>query len=812
MAVSLQQQLLKVIETVDHSGKFYSTGELPTTHPGLIIEGIGLVGLPLDKRQALALKKKARQAPYGKGTQTVVDTKVRRVWEIDSEEVLFGNAQWKTVLQQALDKTQNELGLKENKLEAHFYKLLIYEKGGFFLPHRDGEKLDRMVATLVIVLPSAHEGGELIIRHDQTEVTVDFSAKSSFDTQFAAFFADCEHEVRPVKSGVRLALVYNLTISKKLKTVKAPTIGDQITKSSVLLSQWKETLLTKPLLETQAKPSKLAILLDHKYSEAGLSQEALKGIDRTRAETLFAVAKAADCDAFLALVTYWVSGSPEETGYSNYGRRRRRGYGWNHDEDEDEVNEHVMDEVYETSLTAEHFTDSDDFKLTFGKIPIQEIEIVSNKPISDGKPDQEEYEGYTGNAGMSLEHWYHRAAILIWPKELRFNTLFEGGFTNTVGGLEMMVRQWSKAPKLKKPKLKKSCQEFAERIIANWPEEKYSGQINFNLEEPKEITPSTLKTAYLSDYIVIDQSPQLLLEQIAELDDTSLISQWIICVLAKDATVNPGKRLGQLLNQYGWSPFQKSLQTLYSKTDHESLERHAWLLADWALQADKNPDRKAICAKLADLYMKSLLNWNPKSRNTDYDVRKVDCVEILPPLTLTLITLNEMILLDHLVVLIQENPKTYDLIKVQVPVLLSLEPWFKENVKKQAPPLGRWIRIVANELEMRKSNPPKEPLDWRRASKTGCNCADCATLSQFLNDPALNIANLPLAEKRRIHLQEVIKRNKLDISYKTVRKGSPFTLVCTKTQGSYEAAAKSYGQDLTYLSKIQRLLDWHDQL
>jgi hypothetical protein len=171
-----------------------------------------------------------------------------------------------------------------------------------------------------------------------------------------------------------------------------------------------------------------------------------------------------------------------------------------------------------------------------------------------------------------------------------------------------------------------------------------------------------------------------------------------------------------------------------------------------------------------------------------------------------------MILLDHLVVLIQENPKTYDLIKVQVPVLLSLEPWFKENVKKQAPPLGRWIRIVANELEMRKSNPPKEPLDWRRASKTGCNCADCATLSQFLNDPALNIANLPLAEKRRIHLQEVIKRNKLDISYKTVRKGSPFTLVCTKTQGSYEAAAKSYGQDLTYLSKIQRLLDWHDQL
>jgi len=31
---------------------------------------------------------------------------------------------------------------------------------------RDGEKLDRMVATLVTALPAEHEGGELIVSHD----------------------------------------------------------------------------------------------------------------------------------------------------------------------------------------------------------------------------------------------------------------------------------------------------------------------------------------------------------------------------------------------------------------------------------------------------------------------------------------------------------------------------------------------------------------------------------------------------------------------------------------------------------------------
>ena len=45
-------------------------------------------------------------------------------------------------------------------------------KGGFFLPHRDGEKLDGMVATLVVTLPTKHAGGELIVSHNGTRKTI----------------------------------------------------------------------------------------------------------------------------------------------------------------------------------------------------------------------------------------------------------------------------------------------------------------------------------------------------------------------------------------------------------------------------------------------------------------------------------------------------------------------------------------------------------------------------------------------------------------------------------------------------------------
>jgi hypothetical protein len=47
------------------------------------------------------------------------------------------------------------------------YKLLVYDQGSFFVSHRDTEKAPGMFATLVVVLPSASTGGELVVRHSR---------------------------------------------------------------------------------------------------------------------------------------------------------------------------------------------------------------------------------------------------------------------------------------------------------------------------------------------------------------------------------------------------------------------------------------------------------------------------------------------------------------------------------------------------------------------------------------------------------------------------------------------------------------------
>lgn len=179
------------------------------------MDTLGDIRFPLGKNQARQLIKLCHQAPYGKGVETLVDTKVRKTWELDAGQFEVKNPDWSEVVNGVVANVHQELGLENHKLVAHPYKLLVYEKGSFFLRHRDGEKLDRMVATRVIGLPSVYTGGELKVYHEKQQHKVVLKgARSGYGLSYAPFYADCEHEICPVKSGFRLCLIYNLTLAK----------------------------------------------------------------------------------------------------------------------------------------------------------------------------------------------------------------------------------------------------------------------------------------------------------------------------------------------------------------------------------------------------------------------------------------------------------------------------------------------------------------------------------------------------------------------------------------------------------------------
>jgi predicted 2-oxoglutarate/Fe(II)-dependent dioxygenase YbiX len=74
-----------------------------------------------------------------------------------------------------------------------------------------------MFGTLVVNLPSVHEGGELIVSHGGQSYTYSFADGDGFHPAFVAFYADCYHEVKPVTFGYRINLIYNLSIADRKK-------------------------------------------------------------------------------------------------------------------------------------------------------------------------------------------------------------------------------------------------------------------------------------------------------------------------------------------------------------------------------------------------------------------------------------------------------------------------------------------------------------------------------------------------------------------------------------------------------------------
>src|SRR5262249_43750751 len=177
-----------------------------------------------------------------------------------------------------------------------------------------------------------------------------------------------------------------------------------------------------------------------------------------------------------------------------------------------------MREFFDSSLTAEGLTDSEGKRFPLASLDFDQEEEVLDPEALEGGNIEEEFEGYTGNAGMTLERWYRHAAIVLWPDRAHFDVLCEGGSRDAVPALCALVARWNRAGKQDAPALRAQCLEFAGRVLANWGENPYA---------------SAGSAAEQGD----------VLKALAELEDARLIGTFLGEVLPKDAAVDPGPSL-----------------------------------------------------------------------------------------------------------------------------------------------------------------------------------------------------------------------------------------------------------------------------
>lgn len=188
----IKAELLALLDDVDiHSlGSFATSGSVPhAVNPGLTINGLGGIGLPLSTRDALELSTIAHQAAFGKGTETIVDTSIRRTWELDPSQFVLQNPSWQRCVHDLTAHVASELGILsgDKAVRAELYKLLLYEEGAFFERHKDSEKAEGMFGTLVVALPSSHRGGDVLTTFGDRKQTLSTSSSSDFGFSYLAW-------------------------------------------------------------------------------------------------------------------------------------------------------------------------------------------------------------------------------------------------------------------------------------------------------------------------------------------------------------------------------------------------------------------------------------------------------------------------------------------------------------------------------------------------------------------------------------------------------------------------------------------------
>src|SRR6516162_1856 len=99
-ASTTARRLSQAIGQATRSARFCVAGNLPVVDPGIEVDGLGAVKLPLKPAMAKKLVGRCRVAPYGKGTQTLVDRKVRNTLDLHPKEFRLSQ-EWNSAVARA---------------------------------------------------------------------------------------------------------------------------------------------------------------------------------------------------------------------------------------------------------------------------------------------------------------------------------------------------------------------------------------------------------------------------------------------------------------------------------------------------------------------------------------------------------------------------------------------------------------------------------------------------------------------------------------------------------------------------------------
>ncbi|PTB66811.1 hypothetical protein BBK36DRAFT_1118102 [Trichoderma citrinoviride] len=784
-----KQQLLNCLNGIVSSGDFAVSRQYQTfANPGLRIAGSeAVIPLPLTDRDAETIRGACREAPFGRGDQTLVDTSVRKTWELDATQFECSNPSWPTFFNRLLNDAAAGLGLPDVSAKPH--KLLLYEKGSFFKRHKDSEKEAGMIATLVVCLPGIHKGGDVHLSFGSERRALATAPASAFDVTALAWYSDVDHEVKPLDTGNRLALTYNLFQSGSVKQ-SAQFLFERSQQLKSIIGKWQANFPEVPMI---------VYPLAHKYSQSSLSLNNMKGRDRAICHSLKEASTACGLYLVLAHMTHTA----------------------------DEFDSYYATDEGETSTTLKSIYSCDGAQIGSNDI-IDDSVLLDSDMFTDRDADSQDEEEFTGNESAPISLRYHDTVAVLIPRHRVNRFLKSNNYRATrdqeVENLVSMVKQdyeeHRESSGVKSSTLKVMTEALAVSssppqltmacTIAKWAleakfEDLYQQALSTALcgkVPPKELVDVVsrhLDEAFAKDPKDVDWQkwlgPFLRTTSLAVRDLTAKM------FIARLKT----KTLQDSLRAWAQPQFDLKLDT----QEHFTVDDHDYFLSNLVpaqyndvtvkdlFENTLRTARSRLALQPQDLIAKHAgvsFPYVPKNHASSVLLRQFTTL-IKQSLTVG-VSQQAIELVEHCYRAFNAAKSSWDPSRFHdeslvEDLLVPLASAFHSCNVCLTPDVRAFFELlIRHALHTQVPKYPKAMTGWRH-KRRGCGrCEDCAALDIFLESEVERVWNLRAAQHRRSHIE-----GKLPASifrYQTIASKSPYTLRVEKLGTEFQEEVRDF--------------------
>lgn len=400
--------------------------------------------------------------------------------------------------------------------------------------------------------------------------------------------------------------------------------------------------------------------------------------------------------------------------------------------------------------------------------------MCASTPTGDLQPYESEYEGYMGNRGNTLDRWYHRAAVIVWPGDRAFANRAE---TSPACALEELAAMASAGDT--------SGAQAAAATLASFWDMAVRARTSDERGGAAGLFGKALRAA----------------DEVADAETAAMLLH-PFCV--ENPTAAHAGPFGKTAGRYGQQWAARLLETWFGG------DQPTWAYAagpdrpQWV--ADQLP---GLCAGLhatggagvvaAQRLLDLAWEWIGKQIGTvlaspspSYRDRQLsDLGRPLAAVLTAAATIEAASTRDTACGYVRNQPDAVTALEMSA--LRAAKPL---RGKRGDAGFGDLAADCAARLRARLARPQRAPGDWSIGVPAGgCTCELCGALRAFLSDKSRRSFEWPLAKQRRQHIHSRIDAAELPVSHVTRRQGRPYTLVLSKTDALFAGGREARVRD-----------------